>query len=52
MESPVFAKADDSVGSATGMVRFTIFQHSAFLWKRYPKSASVISGTGLAAPSF
>ena len=52
MESPIFARVNADVGSGNGLIRFEIFQHSAFLSKRYPKSASVISGTGLAAPSF
>ena len=36
----------------SGLIRIEIFQYAAFLSKRYQKSASVISGTGLAAPSF
>lgn len=51
MESPIFARNPD-VGSGNGLIRFEIFQHSAFLSKRYPKSASVISGTGLVASTF
>src|SRR5262249_19944505 len=52
MESPIFARVNPDVGSGNGLIRFEIFQHSAFLSKRYPKSASVISGTGLVAPTF
>jgi hypothetical protein len=52
MESPLFARVDEGVGSATGVIRYSLFQHTAFLSKRYPTSASVISGTGLVAPSF
>jgi Phage capsid family len=52
LESPPFARVNEFVGSGTGAIRFELFSHSAFLSKRYPKSATVISGTGLAAPTF
>lgn len=51
-EGPLMVKVWDGVGSATGVIRYQVFAHSAFLSKRYPKSISIISGTGLATPSF
>jgi HK97 family phage major capsid protein len=52
LEGPIFARVMEQVGSTTGAIRFDVFSHSAFLSKRYPASASVVSGTGLAAPVF
>jgi hypothetical protein len=42
----------EDVGSGNGLIRYQVFAHSQFLSKRYPKSITVISGSGLAAPSF
>ena len=52
LEGPVFARTFEDVGSGTGMIRFDLFSHTAFLSKRYPASASVVSGTGLVSPVF
>lgn len=52
MEGPLMARVWDSVGSGTGVIRYQVFSHSAFLSKRYPASISVLSGTGLVAPTF
>jgi len=52
MEGPLMARVHDDVGSGTGTIRFAIFAFSAFLSKRYPKGATVISGTGLVTPAF
>lgn len=52
MEGPLQTRVFEDVGSGTGVIRFQIFAHSAFLSNRYPKSLTIISGTGLIAPTF
>jgi hypothetical protein len=52
MEGPLMARVFEDVGSGTGVIRYQVFAHSAFLSKRYPASITVISGTGLVAPTF
>lgn len=52
MEGPLMARVFEDVGSGTGAIRFQVFGHSAFLSNLYPEAIAVISGTGLAAPSF
>jgi HK97 family phage major capsid protein len=51
-EGPLYARVHEDVGSATGTIRFAVFGHSAFLSKRYPTGAAIITGTGMAAPVF
>lgn len=51
-EGPIYSRVFEDVGSGTGLIRFQLFAWSAFLSDRYPKSLSILSGTGLAAPSF
>lgn len=50
-EGPLFSRVFEDVGSGNGLIRYQVFAYSAFLSKRYPKSISVISGTGLVAPA-
>ena len=52
MEGPLMARVFDDVGSGTGIIRYQLFAFSAFLSNRYPKSLSIISGTGLVTPVF
>lgn len=52
MEGPLFARVFDDVGSGNGLIRYQVFAHSAFLSNLQPTAIAVISGTGLAAPSF
>jgi HK97 family phage major capsid protein len=51
-EGPLMSRVFEDVGSGSGLVRYQVFAHSAFLSKRYPKAISIISGTGLVSPSF
>lgn len=51
-EGPLLSRVFEDVGSGTGVVRFQMWSYSSFLSKRYPKSISIISGTGLTAPTF
>jgi HK97 family phage major capsid protein len=51
-EGELQARVMEQVLSNTLTVRLQLFAYSAFASGRYPKSISVISGTGLAAPSF
>lgn len=51
-EGPLFSRVFEDVGSGNGLIRYQVFAYSAFLSKRYPGSITVISGTGLAAPTF
>ena len=51
-EGPLYARIHEDVGSGTGTIRFAVFAHSAFLSKRYPTGAAIITGTGMAAPAF
>lgn len=52
MEGPLMARVYDDVGSGTGIIRYQLFAFSAFLSNRYPKSLTIISGTGLVSPVF
>jgi HK97 family phage major capsid protein len=52
LEGPMYARTFTDVGSGTGAIRFDVFSHTAFLSKRYPDSAAVVSGTGLVSPVF
>lgn len=51
-ESPLYARVHEGVGSGTGTIRLALFGFSAFLSSRYPKSCTIISGTGLATPTW
>lgn len=51
-EGPMYSRIDESLGQVSGAVGINIFADSLFLSNRYPKSCSIISGTGLVAPSF
>lgn len=51
-ESPIRTRVLQEVGSATLTVRFQLFNYMAFMPDRRPASTSIVSGTGLAAPSF
>lgn len=51
-EGPLMARVFEDVGSGSGNIRYQVFAHSAFLSKRYPKSITVVSGTGLVSPTF
>ena len=51
-EGALRTAVDTEVLGGNLQVRFRIFAYSAFISNRYPKSISVISGTGLATPSF
>lgn len=42
----------EDVGSATLTVKLLVYGYSAFTAERYPKGISIISGTGLIAPTF
>lgn len=52
MEGPLMARVWDDVGSGNGIIRYSVFAYSAFLSNRYPKSLTIISGTGLVTPTF
>jgi hypothetical protein len=41
-----------AVGSSTGMIRSSVLAFSAFLSSRYPKSLTIVSGTGLSSAIF
>lgn len=51
-EGPIRTDIFNSPGSNTLVVRLRLFAYQAFVVGRYPTGISVISGTGLAAPSF
>lgn len=51
-EGPLQLRVYPEVGSGTLTVRLLLWAYSAFASGRYPKSISIVSGTGLAAPSF
>lgn len=51
-EGPMYTRIDESLGQVTGAVGLNIFADSLFISNRYPKSCTVISGTGLVAPTF
>lgn len=52
MEGPLYTRVFEDVGSGTGVIRYQVFGHSAFLGNRYPKAIAAISGTGLVTPTF
>jgi HK97 family phage major capsid protein len=52
MEGPLRTRVDFSVLSGTLEVRLQVFAYSYFAANRYPKAISIISGTGLATPTF
>jgi HK97 family phage major capsid protein len=51
-EGPLQTRVLTDVGSGTLTVRLQLFAYSAFISARYPSAITVISGTGLVAPSF
>ena len=51
-EGPLMARVFEDVGSGTGVIRYQIFAHVAFLSNRYPEAVCTISGTALTAPTF
>lgn len=51
-EGPLLSRVFEDVGSGTGVIRYQVFAYSAAITKRYPKSIVIISGTGLAAPTW
>ena len=51
-EGPLQTRVYPEVGSGTLTVRLMLFAYSAFASARFPKSISIVSGTGLAAPTF
>jgi hypothetical protein len=52
MESGLREIAYDSVLSGTLTIRLQVFGYSAFVSGRYPTSITILSGTGLASPSW
>jgi HK97 family phage major capsid protein len=51
-EGPLQARVLPEIGSNTLTVRLQLFAYSAFVSGRCPKAISIISGTGLTAPTF
>jgi HK97 family phage major capsid protein len=51
-EGPLQARVLPDVGSGTLTVRLQLFGYSAFAAGRFPKSISILSGTGFTAPTF
>ena len=51
-ESPVRTRVLQEVGSGNLTVRFQLFNYLAFMPDRRPESTSIVSGTGLIAPTF
>lgn len=51
-ESAIRTRVLPEVGSGTLTVRLQLYSYLAFSAERYPRSTSIVSGTGLAAPSF
>jgi HK97 family phage major capsid protein len=51
-EGPLQTAVYPEVGSGTLTVRLQLWAYSAFAAGRFPKSISIISGTGLTSPSF
>jgi hypothetical protein len=47
-----FALSFDATGAGSLTVKSVVYGYSAFSAGRYPAAASVISGTGLVAPTF
>lgn len=52
MEGPIQTRVDVSSGSANLTVRLQLWAYSAWASGRFPKSISIVSGTGLTSPSF
>jgi hypothetical protein len=52
MEGPLRVRALQEVLAGTLQVRLQVFAYSAFVSGRWPSGITVISGTGLATPSF
>ena len=42
----------EEVLSATGQIKIQLFGYAAFTGARYPKATTIITGTGMAAPTF
>lgn len=51
-EGPVQTRVYPEVGSGTLTVRLMLWAYSAFASGRFPKSISIVSGTGLVTPGF
>ena len=51
-EGSIRSRALPEVGSGTLTVRLQVYSYIAFIPHRYPSSTSLVSGTGLAAPTF
>jgi len=51
-ESSVRSRVLPEVGSGTLTVRLQVYGYIAFSAERYPKSTSLIGGSGLATPAF
>jgi len=51
-EGPLQTRVYPEVGSGTLTVRLMLWAYSAFASGRFPKSISIVSGTGLVAPTF
>jgi hypothetical protein len=47
-----FALSFDATGASTLTIKSVVYGFGAFTAERYPKAASIISGTGLVAPTF
>jgi hypothetical protein len=47
-----FALSFDATGASTLTIKSVVYGFGAFSAERYPKAASIISGTGLVAPTF
>jgi hypothetical protein len=51
-ESPIRTRVLYEVLSGALTVRIQLYNYSATMFDRYPKSISAVRGTGLATPSF
>ncbi len=51
-ESPVKTRLLPDIGSGTLTLRLQVYQYIAMTAERYPKSISILSGTGLTSPVF
>lgn len=51
-EGPIVSRVLSEVGSGTLTVRLQVYGFSLFFGGRYPTSISIVSGTGLVAPTF
>ena len=47
-----FSLRFEATGASALTVKTVVYGYAAFTAERYPLAASIISGTGLAAPSF